>query len=119
AARQPTLIPRKQAIKTRFVKKVRNITVLPNHRMHVSSKNRRTKLIRKSSRWRRRSRDEGAAVCVVAVGEVSSAMGAPESWIKDESPDRFDRYESASASRSLASNRTRDGDPAVSSSSPG
>ena len=48
AARQPTDIPRKQAISTRFVKKVRKSTVLPNQRMHASSKKRITKLIRKS-----------------------------------------------------------------------
>ena len=34
---------------TMFVKNVRKITVLPNHRMHASSKKRMRKLIRKSS----------------------------------------------------------------------
>ena len=49
AARQPTETPRKQAISTMFVKNVRKITVLPNQRMHASSKNRIKKLIRNSS----------------------------------------------------------------------
>ncbi len=49
AARQPTDIPRKQAISTRFVKNVRNTTVLPNQRMQASSKKRIAKLMRTSS----------------------------------------------------------------------
>ncbi len=49
AARQPTDIPRKQAMSAKFVKKVRKTTVLPNQRMQVSSKKRMTKLIANSS----------------------------------------------------------------------
>jgi hypothetical protein len=48
AARQPTDIPRKQAISTRFVKNVKKTTVLPKNRMQASSAKRTTKLIRKS-----------------------------------------------------------------------
>ena len=46
---RPTDIPRKQASRTRFVKNVRKSTVLPNQRMHASSKKRIRKLIRKRS----------------------------------------------------------------------
>ncbi len=49
AARQPTETPRKQAISTMLVKNVRKITVLPNQRMHASSKKRIKKLITNSS----------------------------------------------------------------------
>ena len=49
AARQPTETPRKHAISTMLVKKVRKITVLPNQRMHASSKKRIRKLTPKSS----------------------------------------------------------------------
>jgi hypothetical protein len=49
AARQPTDMPRKHAIRTRFVKKVRKMTVPPNQRMQASSKNRITKLTRNRS----------------------------------------------------------------------
>ncbi len=40
AARQPTETPRKHAISTMLVKNVKNMTVLPNQRMHASSKKR-------------------------------------------------------------------------------
>ena len=53
AVRQPTLMPRKQAMSTRFVKNVRKMTVLANQRMHVSSKNRIVKLTRNTSNKRR------------------------------------------------------------------
>jgi hypothetical protein len=49
AARHPTDIPRKQAISTILVKKVRKRTVLPSQRMHVNSKKRMVKLIRNKS----------------------------------------------------------------------
>ena len=49
AARQPTATPRKLAIKTMLVKNVRKMTMLPNQRIHVSSKNKIRKLIRNSS----------------------------------------------------------------------
>ena len=49
AAKHPTDIPRKQAISTRFVKKVKKITMLPNQRMHVNSKKRIPKLMMNKS----------------------------------------------------------------------
>jgi len=52
AARQPIDIPRKQAIRTRFVKKVRKTTVLPNQRMLASSRKSRPKLTRSKRRMR-------------------------------------------------------------------
>ena len=55
AARQPTDTPRKQAISTMLVKKVRKMTMLPNQRMHVSSKNRIRKLTRNNSTASRRT----------------------------------------------------------------
>jgi hypothetical protein len=53
AARQPTDIPRNVARRMMFVKNVRKTTVLPNQRMHASSKNSNRKLTRKSSRYGR------------------------------------------------------------------
>ena len=54
AARQPTDTPRKQAISTMLVKNPRKMTMLPNQRIHVSSKNRIRKLTRNSSTVARR-----------------------------------------------------------------
>ena len=59
AARQPTDIPRKHAISTMFVKNVRKTTVLPNQRMHASSKKRIRKLIRNSPPGACRGRTAG------------------------------------------------------------
>src|SRR5262249_51143782 len=53
AVRHPTEIPRKQAIKTTLVKKVRRMTVLPNQRIQASSWNSARKEMRNKSTCRR------------------------------------------------------------------
>src|SRR2546430_12176589 len=53
AVSRPTLMPRNVASSTMLVKKVRKTTVLPNQRMHASSKNRMRKLMRNRSRYGR------------------------------------------------------------------
>ena len=88
--------------------------MLPNHRIHVSSKKRRTKLIRKSSRRRPRR-----GVWEWSPGPAPSG-GSQPSWalredgLEHRPADRLDRRHD-SLPRSLASDRTRDGDPAASS----
>src|SRR6185295_1146497 len=64
AESSPTLMPRKQASSTTLVKKVRNTTVLANHRIAASSKNRIRKLIRNRSRYARGT--GGHCYCVAA-----------------------------------------------------
>ena len=54
-ARHPTATPRKHAISTILVKNVRKTTMLPNQRMHASSKNRIRKLMRNNSTVARRT----------------------------------------------------------------
>jgi hypothetical protein len=50
AVMQPIDMPRKHAIKTMFVKKVRNTTIDPKNRMHANSKKRIRKLMSRRSR---------------------------------------------------------------------
>ena len=72
-ARQPTETPRKQAISTMLVKNVRKITVLPNHRMHASSKKRMKKLIRNSSTHTRNALARGGwIIWISGVGDDMS-----------------------------------------------
>src|SRR5262249_34719625 len=73
AARQPTVIPRKHARSTMLVKNVRKITMLPNQRMHVSSKKRMTKLIRNKSRYARRCRWLGEAAFSSSAAEIGAS----------------------------------------------
>src|SRR5437867_4581579 len=73
AARQPSDTPRNEAINTMLVKKVRKMTVLPNHRIHASSRKRMRKLIWNTSR---RSRVSAGVRRTVADGTTSARWSA-------------------------------------------
>jgi hypothetical protein len=61
-----------------FVKNIMKVTVLPNHRMQVSSKNRTKKLIAKSSRIGRDSRSpRRGEASLPGLGEVVRADTEP------------------------------------------
>jgi hypothetical protein len=74
AVSRPTLIPRKHAISTMFVKNVRKTTVLPNQRIAASSKNRIRKLIRNKSRYGRRGAYGDETTVTVPSGSSRSTM---------------------------------------------
>ena len=84
AARQPTETPRKHAISTMLVKNVKNMTVLPNQRMHASSRNRIMKLIKKSSMLAHKcpARDGDALGCSGAGAADTTGTVPPDQGLR-------------------------------------